>query len=56
MLSTESAGQSVTGTCTDKAGNFANATVDNINIDLTAPTITGNRTPVLTPMAGTMLT
>jgi hypothetical protein len=44
-LSDEGAGQSITGTCTDKAGNSANATIDNVNIDKTAPIITGSRTP-----------
>jgi hypothetical protein len=38
-LSGEGAGQSVTGTCTDMAGNSASATVDNINIDKTDPTV-----------------
>ena len=36
-LSTEGAGQSVTGTATDQAGNTASATVSGINIDKTAP-------------------
>lgn len=44
-VSTEGAGQSVTGTCTDKAGNSSSVTVEDIDIDLTAPTITGGRTP-----------
>ncbi len=44
-LSSEGAGQSVTGSCVDKAGNTASATVGSINIDLTAPVITGSRTP-----------
>lgn len=38
---TEGADQSVTGTVTDKAGNSASATVSGINIDETAPTISG---------------
>jgi hypothetical protein len=38
-LSTEGADQSVTGTCTDEAGNSASATFDGIDIDKTAPTI-----------------
>ncbi|MBI4289715.1 MAG: hypothetical protein HY671_14965 [Chloroflexi bacterium] len=39
-LSTEGAGQSATGTCTDKAGNVsAPATSSGINIDLTKPEI-----------------
>ena len=45
-LSTEGAGQSSTGTAVDGAGNSDIATVSNINIDLTAPTITGSRTPL----------
>ena len=44
-MSSEGAGQSVTGSATDKAGNTASITVENINIDKTAPTITGSRTP-----------
>ena len=40
-VSTEGANQSVTGTATDKAGNSASATVSGINLDKTAPTITG---------------
>lgn len=46
-LTNEGEGQSVTntGTCTDKAGNTADpATVSGINIDKTAPTITGSAT------------
>src|SRR2546427_1969938 len=39
-LRTEGAGQSVTGTARDAAGNTASATVGPLNIDLTAPTIT----------------
>ena len=38
-LSTDGAGQSVTGTATDNAGNTAGATVGGISIDKTAPTI-----------------
>ena len=38
----EGANQSAFGTCTDKAGNVSEAaTVENINVDKTAPTITG---------------
>ncbi len=44
-LSTDGANQSVTGTITDKAGNSASYTVSGINIDKTAPTIVGSRTP-----------
>ena len=39
-LSAQGAGESVTGTATDKAGNSAQATVSGINIDETAPTVT----------------
>lgn len=39
-LSGEGAGQSVTGTAFDKAGNSASATVSDINIDKTAPVVT----------------
>ncbi len=40
VLTEEGAGQSASGTCTDKAGNVsAPATVSNINIDKTDPTI-----------------
>jgi hypothetical protein len=38
-LSSEGAGQSSTGTATDNAGNTASATVSNINIDKTNPTV-----------------
>ena len=38
-LSAEGAGQSVTGTAVDNAGNMAQATVSDINIDKTAPTV-----------------
>ncbi|NPV67598.1 MAG: hypothetical protein HPY64_10675 [Anaerolineae bacterium] len=44
-LSSEGAGQFVTGNATDNAGNSATATVSDINIDKTAPTITGSRSP-----------
>lgn len=44
-VSTEGAGQSVTGTCTDLAGNSSSVTVEDIDIDLTAPSITSGRTP-----------
>ena len=37
----QGAGQSVTGTAVDAAGNSAQATVDHLNIDKTPPTITG---------------
>jgi hypothetical protein len=43
-LSNEGAGQSMNGSAVDNAGNMAGATVDTINIDLTAPTITGAAT------------
>jgi hypothetical protein len=38
--------QSVTGTATDNAGNTASTTVDNIDIDKTAPGITGEASPL----------
>ncbi len=41
VLSKEGAGQSVTGTATDNANNTAQATVGNVNIDLTAPNLSG---------------
>ena len=46
-LSGEGAGQSVTGTALDLAGNTASATVGNINIDKTPPSLAG------LPAAGT---
>ncbi|MDQ4132260.1 MAG: PxKF domain-containing protein [Actinomycetota bacterium] len=39
-LTANGQGQSATGTATDRAGNQASATVANINIDTSAPTIT----------------
>lgn len=39
VVSTEGAGQSVTGTAMDQAGNTASAAVSDINIDKTAPTL-----------------
>ena len=39
VVSAEGAGQSRSGTATDKAGNSATATVTGINIDKTAPTV-----------------
>jgi hypothetical protein len=44
-VTTEGANQSVSGTVTDKAGNSATATVNDINIDKTAPTINGTLSP-----------
>lgn len=38
-LSAEGAGQSVSGSATDRAGHGASVTVSSVNIDLTAPTI-----------------
>lgn len=38
-LTTEGAGQSATGTCTDVAGNTASDTQSSINIDKTAPSV-----------------
>ena len=40
IFSTDGAGQSHTFTVSDKAGNNASATIDNVNIDKTAPVIT----------------
>ncbi|GIW20286.1 MAG: hypothetical protein KatS3mg065_0582 [Chloroflexota bacterium] len=39
-ISTEGAGQSTSGSCTDKAGNSASATASGISIDKTPPTVT----------------
>ena len=47
-LRTEGAGQSVTGTAGDAAGNTSAATVGPISIDLTAPTITFSGRPTST--------
>jgi len=44
-LSNEGAEQSVTGTCSDIAGNTATAKVDHINIDKTSPTTTASVSP-----------
>jgi streptogramin lyase len=45
-LTAEGAGQSASGTCTDKAGNVsAPATASGINIDKTPPVIGGSRAP-----------
>jgi hypothetical protein len=40
VVSGEGASQSVSGTCTDKAGNAASATISGINIDKTPPVVT----------------
>jgi hypothetical protein len=45
VVSSEGAGQSSSGTATDVAGNNSSATVGGINIDRTAPTIEGSRSP-----------
>ena len=45
ILSGDGSGQSVSGTITDAAGNSASASVTGINIDLTAPEITGSKAP-----------
>ncbi len=50
-VSTQGAGQSVTGTCQDLAGNMSTATISGINIDATAPTIA-----VTTPANGVTYT
>jgi hypothetical protein len=44
-VDSEVADHSVTGSCTDKAGNTSSTTVEHINVDLTAPEVTGIRTP-----------
>jgi len=49
VLSTNGAGQSVTGSCTDKAGNSGSATVSGINIDTLAPVATATGTPAPNP-------
>lgn len=41
VLNTSGAGQSATGTCTDLAGNTASLVVSGINIDKSAPSISG---------------
>jgi len=46
VLSDEGAGQSATGSCTDKADNSAFATASGINIDKTPPTIAWSNGPV----------
>ena len=43
-LTSEGAGQSASGTCTDKAGNVSASASKTINIDKTAPTLTGAAT------------
>jgi hypothetical protein len=46
VVSSEAAGQSASGTCTDKAGNVSDsATASGINVDKTAPTILGAASP-----------
>jgi hypothetical protein len=45
VLSTQGAGQSVTGTCYDIAGNSASATVHGINMELTPPILTITENP-----------
>ena len=44
VFKAEGKGQVAEGSCTDKAGNTDTGKVENINIDLTAPTLTGTRT------------
>lgn len=39
VLNSDGAGQSVTGTAADRAGNSASVTVDNLNIDRTGPQV-----------------
>jgi hypothetical protein len=50
-VSSEGAGQSVTGTCTDNAGDSAQATFSNIQIDKTPPTVS-----ITTPASGAFYT
>ena len=45
VLSSEGAGQSASGSCTDFAGNSASATASGINIDKTAPTVSASASP-----------
>jgi len=45
VLSSEGAGQSASGSCTDNAGNSASATASGINIDKTAPTLAPTVSP-----------
>lgn len=45
LVTQEGAGQSVSGSCTDLAGNSATATMSNINVDKTPPTVVGSRSP-----------
>lgn len=47
-LTAEGAGQSATGTCTDKAGNTASDTQSGINIDKIAPTISSHADEAVT--------
>jgi ELWxxDGT repeat protein len=44
-ITSQGAGQSRTGTCTDLAGNAASTNESGINIDKTPPVISGTRTP-----------
>lgn len=56
VLSSEGAGQSVSGTCTDLAGNSATSTANRINIDKTSPVITVSASPsTLWPPDGKMI-
>ncbi len=44
-LSGDGAGQTATGSCTDKAANVGSATASGINIDRTPPVVTTSRSP-----------
>jgi hypothetical protein len=56
ILSAEGAGQSVSGTCTDVAGNSATSTVSGINIDKIPPVVTASANPaMLWPPNGNMV-
>ncbi|OFV97964.1 MAG: hypothetical protein A3H28_07235 [Acidobacteria bacterium RIFCSPLOWO2_02_FULL_61_28] len=49
IVSAEGSSPSVSGTCTDVTEKSASATFGPINIDRTAPTITGSRSPAANP-------
>jgi hypothetical protein len=52
ILTTEGTNQSVTGICFDLAGNSASLSVDGINIDKTAPTLSPTVSPNTVPLNG----
>jgi uncharacterized protein (DUF2141 family) len=56
LLSAEGAGQSVSGSCTDIAGNSVSSPVSGVNIDKTSPVITASANPAtLWPPNGKMV-